>query len=193
MANLTAYGTGTPKASDLLLGTKTATPNTNEQNITQNFSVASVLALGSPPNILTAEILVTDAQLRTLGTTRVVILPTPESGYAYQILGLTTRSRSTGAPSSEFYGWGTQDAIFSWRSSAPFASEHRVIIPNAYLPRGGGASAGGIYVGTPIAGVSRDGASILLGVTSDANPIIAAGEDPNATWRINVTYRLIQI
>jgi hypothetical protein len=42
MANLTAYGTGTPKASDLLLGTKTATPNTNEENITQNFSVSSL-------------------------------------------------------------------------------------------------------------------------------------------------------
>ncbi len=42
MANLTAYGTGTPKASDLLLGTKTATPNTNEENITQNFTVSSV-------------------------------------------------------------------------------------------------------------------------------------------------------
>jgi hypothetical protein len=47
MANLTAYGTGTPKASDLLLGTKTATPNTNEKNITQNFTVSSVAAFAN--------------------------------------------------------------------------------------------------------------------------------------------------
>lgn len=47
MANLTAYGTGTPKASDLLLGTKTATPNTNEQNITQNFTVSSIAAFSN--------------------------------------------------------------------------------------------------------------------------------------------------
>ena len=47
MANLTAYGTGTPKASDLLLGTKTATPNTNEKNITQNFTVSSVAAFSN--------------------------------------------------------------------------------------------------------------------------------------------------
>ena len=47
MANLTAYGTGTPKASDLLLGTKTATPNTNEQNITQNFTLSSVAAFSN--------------------------------------------------------------------------------------------------------------------------------------------------
>jgi hypothetical protein len=47
MANLTAYGTGTPKASDLLLGTKTAAPNTNEENITQNFTVSSVAAFAN--------------------------------------------------------------------------------------------------------------------------------------------------
>ena len=47
MANLTAYGTGTPKASDLLLGTKTATPNTNEKNITQNFTVSGVAAFAN--------------------------------------------------------------------------------------------------------------------------------------------------
>ena len=81
---------------------------------------------------------------------------------------------------------------FSWRSSAPFASEHRVIIPNGYLPRGGGAGADGMYVGTPIAGGSRDDAAIKLGVTSDINPIITPGEDPNANWKINVTYRLIK-
>ena len=47
MANLTAYGTGTPKASDLLLGTKTATPNTNEKNITQHFTVSGVAAFAN--------------------------------------------------------------------------------------------------------------------------------------------------
>ena len=47
MANLTAYGTGTPKASDLLLGTKTATPNTNEKNITQNFTISGVAAFAN--------------------------------------------------------------------------------------------------------------------------------------------------
>ena len=51
MANLTAYGTGTPKASDLLLGTKTAAPNTNEENITQNFSVSSLAAFVNTYNL----------------------------------------------------------------------------------------------------------------------------------------------
>jgi len=190
MANLTAYGTGTPKASDLLLGTKTATPNTNEQNITQNFTVGSIAALASAPNIVTATVLVTDAQIRTLGTTPVVILPAVE-GYAYQIIGLTTQAFSASSSIGEFYDWGAQDGLFSWRTTL-FTGSHRVEIPNAELPDAGGVPNAGLYVGTPIAGAFRNNASLLLGVTSNTNPVIAAGEDPNATWKINVTYRLIE-
>jgi hypothetical protein len=188
MAIISSYPTITPTSSDLVLVVDTS----EDGNPTKTATIGSVNALATAPDISTAEVLVTDAQLRTLGTTRVAILPEPGSGYAYQILGLTTQSLSTGAPTSEFYDWGTQDAAFSWRRPS-IALEHRVIIPNIYLPKGGGASADGMYVGTPIAGGSRDGAAIKLGVTSDINPIITPGEDPNATWTINVTYRLIQI
>ena len=188
MAIANSYPVGTVKTEDLILGTSIPLAGTNDKPVTKNFSVASVLALGSPPNILTATVLVTDAQLRTLGTARVAILPTPESGYTYQMLGLTTQALNTGGSGND-YNWGTQDAVFSWRSNAPIASEHRVEIPNGELPSGeiGVAS---FYVGTPIAGSQRDGA-IKLGVTNDTNPIITG--NPSATWRINVTYRLIQI
>ena len=192
MAIANSYPVGTIKTEDLILGTSIPLAGTNDKPVTKNFSVASFLALGSPPNILTAEVLVTDAQLRTLGTTRVDILPKPGDGYAYQILGLTTQALSSG-PLAEFYDWGTQDAVFSWRSSAPFVAEHRVIIPNGQLPVGGSLLNAGIYVGTPLAGGSRDDAAIKLGVTSDTNPIITPGEDPNANWKINVTYRLIKV
>ena len=188
MAIISSYPTITPTSSDLVLVVDTS----EDGNPTKTATIGSVNALATAPDISTAEILVTDAQLRTLGTTQAIILPRPGSGYAYQILGLTTRSRSTGAPSSEFYDWGTQSAVFSWRTTAPLTSEHRVEIPNIYLPKGGGASANAIYVGTPTAGVFRDDAALILGVTSDANPIITPGEDPNATWEINVTYRSIE-
>jgi hypothetical protein len=191
MAIAQAYPLGTPKTNDLIVGTSIPAANTNEDPKTVNFPISGIVALANSERIATAEVTITDAQLRTLGTTRVEILPKPGSGYAYQILGLTTQALSSGSL-GEFYDWGTQDAIFSWRSSAPFVSEHRVIIPNGQLPVGGGLLNAGIYVGTPIAGGSRDDSAIKLGVTSDTNPIIAAGEDPNATWRINVTYRLIK-
>lgn len=47
MANLSAYGIGSPKASDLLLGTKIGTANTDEVPITQNFTVSSVAAFAN--------------------------------------------------------------------------------------------------------------------------------------------------
>ena len=52
MANITAYPTnGSPKASDLLLGTKVATPNTEEQPITNNVTIASVAAFANTYNL----------------------------------------------------------------------------------------------------------------------------------------------
>ena len=49
----------------------------------------------------------------------------------------------------------------------------------------------GFYVATPIAGGQRNDAAIKLGVTNDTNPIITG--NPSATWRINVTYRVIKL
>lgn len=45
MANLSAYPTNTPKNSDLLVGTKTARPDTEEKPITSNFSISDVSRL----------------------------------------------------------------------------------------------------------------------------------------------------
>mgnify|MGYP003637104874 CR=1 FL=1 len=46
MANITAYPTnGSPKASDLLLGTKVATPGTTEQPTTNNVTISSLGSL----------------------------------------------------------------------------------------------------------------------------------------------------
>ena len=46
MANITAYPTnGSPKASDLLLGTKVATPGTTEQPTTNNVTINSLGSL----------------------------------------------------------------------------------------------------------------------------------------------------
>jgi hypothetical protein len=189
MAIADSYPVGTVKTEDLILGTSIPLAGTNDKPVTKNFSVASVLALGSPPNISTATVLVTDAQIRTLGTTPVVILPAVE-GYAYQILGLTTQALSSGSM-GEYYDFGAQDGLFSWRTTL-FTSAHRVEIINSQLPAGGGLLNAGIYVGTPIAGDFRFDAALILGLTSNTNPTIDAGEDPNATWKINVTYRLIQ-
>ncbi len=189
MAIANSYPVGTVKTEDLILGTSIPLAGTNDKPVTKNFSVASVLALGSPPNVLTATVLVTDAQLRTLGTAPVEILPAV-AGYSYQMLGLSTVTRNAGGAGDD-YDWGTQSAVFSWRTSAPLSSEHRVEIPYTVLPDGGlGPISGGIQVGTLIAGNFRVNASLKLSVTSSTNPIITG--TPSATWKINVTYRLIE-
>ena len=189
MAIANSYPVGTIKTEDLILGTSIPLAGTNDKPVTKNFSVASFLALGSPPNILTAEVLVTDAQLRTLGTTPVVILPAVV-GYGYQILGLTTQTIDAGTI-ADSYDWGGQDGLLSYRTTL-FTSAHRVEIPNAQLPSGGAGLSAGIYVETPIAGDFRFDYALVLGVTSNTNPTIGVGEDPSATWKINVTYRLIK-
>jgi len=52
MATLTAYPTNsTPKASDLLLGTKVPTINSDEQPITSNVTIASVASFANSYNL----------------------------------------------------------------------------------------------------------------------------------------------
>ena len=185
MAIISSYPTITPTSSDLVLVVDTS----EDGNPTKTATIGSVNALATAPGILTATVLVTDAQLRTLGTAPVVILPAV-AGYTYQILGLTTQALSTSSI-GEFYDFGAQDGLFSWRTTF-FTGSHRVEIPNTNLPKGGAVSSTGLYVGTPIAGVFRDNAALILGVTSNTNPIITPGENPSATWKINVTYRSIE-
>ena len=47
MSILQSYPKGTPKADDLLLGTKTPPANTNDLPITQNFSVSDVASFAN--------------------------------------------------------------------------------------------------------------------------------------------------
>jgi len=46
MANITAYPTGTVKASDLILGTSVPLANTDDFAVTQNFTASSISSLG---------------------------------------------------------------------------------------------------------------------------------------------------
>jgi len=191
MAIAQAYPIGTPKTNDLLVGTSMPLADTDADPITKNFPISGIVALANSERIATTEITITDAQLRTIGDTPVEILPAV-SGYIYQILGATAQSMNAGEV-GDAYDWQNQDGFISWRNTF-LTNAHRVEIPNGQLPSGG-ASVGGLetYVEIPIAGSSRVNSPLIIGVTSNTNPIINTGENPSATWRINVTYRLIQV
>jgi len=185
MAIINSYPTITPTSSDLVLIVDTSASG----NPTKTATVGSINASATAPDIQVATKTITNAQLRTLGTTSVEILP-GVVGYGYQILGLTTQTINAGTI-GDSYDWSSQNGIFSWRTSS-FTGTHRVEIPTSKLPSGGFGLSADFFVGTPIAGDFRLDGSLLLGVTSNTNPIIGVGEDPIATWVINVTYRLIK-
>ncbi len=141
-------------------------------------------------NIETAQVTVTDAQIRTLGTVPVEILP-GVVGYTYEILGATTQSIGSGAV-GDSYEWGGQSGVISSRNNL-FAGLHKVEIPNNQLPSGGGEISDFIYVGTPVAGISRTNSPIKVTVSDNIDPTIPTLETPSAIWKINITYRLIQV
>ena len=191
MANTRNYPSATAKSSDLVLGTSMPLANTNDDPRTVNFSIGQINGLANSPDIATAQVLVTDAQIRTLGTVPVQILPGVD-GYIYEILGITTQSTSSSGPIGSGYDWSASgDGVFYGRGF--LATEHRVEIPNADLPSGSGVSAGEVYVATPIAGGFRTGAVLRLTTTLGVDPGIPIGQTPVATWTINVTYRLIKV
>jgi len=190
MANTRSYPKVNAKSSDLILGTSMPLPSTNDDPRTVNFSVGQINGLANSPDIATAKFTITDAQIRTLGTAPVEILPAV-IGYIYEILGVTAQSVNYGSI-GDAYDWGGQNGVISSRSSV-FTDLHKVEIPNAKLPSGGGGFSDSLYVGTPLAGISRTNGSIKVTVTDNIDPTIPIAQTPIAQWVINITYRLIQV
>ena len=183
MAIISSYPTITPTSSDLVLVVDTS----EDGNPTKTATVGSINASATAPDILTATVLVTDAQLRTLGTAPVVILPAV-TGCIYEILGITTFAKNSGG-SGASYNWSASgDGVFYGQGFT--ATDHRLEVPNAQLPVGGFNIDASAFVGTPIAGRYRIDAALRLSTTLGVDPTLVLS--PNATWTINVTYRLIQ-
>jgi hypothetical protein len=191
MAIAQAYPIGTPKTNDLLVGTSMPLADTDADPITKNFPISGIVALANSEKIATTAITITNAQLSAIGDTPVEILP-GVSGYIYQILGATAQPINAGVL-GDAYDWQGQNGFISWRNTF-LTNAHRVEIPNGQLPSGG-VSVGGLetYVEIPIAGSSRVNSPLIIGVTNNTNPITNIGESPSATWKINLTYRLIQL
>jgi hypothetical protein len=188
MANTISYPKVNAKSSDLVLGTSMPLPSTNDSPRTVNFSISQINGLANSPDIATAKVTITDAQIRTLGTVPVEILPAV-TGYIYEILGVTTQSINSGGLGDEYDWDNSGDGVIYGRGF--LATEHRVEIPNANLPDGG-LSPGEPYVATPIAGSFRGGSGVEVSTTLGVNPTTLPAQTPVAQWVINITYRLIQ-
>ena len=183
MAIISSYPTITPTSSDLVLVVDTS----EDGNPTKTATVGSINASATAPSIAVSAVSVTNAQLVTLGTVPVEILPSV-TGYTYEILGITTYAKNSGSV-NDSYNWSASgNAVFYGQGFT--ADDHRLEIPNTYLPSGSFNIDANVFAGTPIAGRYRISAALRLSTTLGVDPTVVLS--PNATWTINVTYRLIQ-
>jgi hypothetical protein len=149
---------------------------------------ASLADAGITSGIETAQITVTDAQIRTLGTVPVEILP-GVTGKIYQIIGLTVQDIGN-AGLTDSYDWSASgDGVFYGQGFA--STQHRVEIPNSKLPQGGGSLAPDAYIATPINGSWKSGASVKVSTTTGVDPTVV--NSPSAEMIVNITYRLIDL
>ena len=184
MSILQSYPKGTPKKGDYIIGTSMPPANSGEMPTTRNFSVDSIASLGNAPNVVTTTFTVTDAQLRTLGTTDVTLLTLAgDSGNGEYLQLISASILQGGGTIGSSYTWDAAGAFISWNDAEP--GNNKIIIPQSQLP------SGGFSIGTPYTiaaadGIYRRGGDLKLGTATD--PVIVG--TPNGTLTINLTYRL---
>ena len=85
MAIANSYPMGTPKSSDLLLGTSVPDVGSNEKPSTRNFSISDVTTLATQGYAEVTKA-ISNAEWLDLATTSVQIIPTPGTGKALQVI-----------------------------------------------------------------------------------------------------------
>tara|TARA_R110000824_G_scaffold250466_1_gene439262 strand:+ start:37 stop:555 length:519 start_codon:yes stop_codon:yes gene_type:complete len=88
MAIANSYPTGTPKSGDLLLGTSSPTPGTDEKPSTRNFSVEAVASLVKRGYTEITKTL-TKAEYQALQATDITLVPAQGVGKYIKVLSIT--------------------------------------------------------------------------------------------------------
>ena len=85
MAIANSYPMGTPKSSDLLLGTSVPDVGSTEKATTRNFSISEVVTLATK-NYVEVTKAISNAEWLALATTSVQIIPAQGSGKVIQVI-----------------------------------------------------------------------------------------------------------
>ena len=185
MSILQSYPKGTPKKGDYIIGTSMPTAGSDEMPTTRNFSVDSIAGLGNAPNVVTTTFTITTAQLETLGTTDVTLLPLAGGTGDGEYLQLISASILAGGGAlGSSYTWDAAGAFISSKNPGA-ATNHKITIPQLQLPDGSGVIQQP-YTIAASDGSYRRGGDLILGTAAD--PVIVG--TPNGTLTINLTYRL---
>jgi len=184
MAIAQAYPLGTPKTNDLVVGTSIPAANTNEDPKTVNFPISGIVALANSERIATAKVTVTDAQLRTLGTTPVTLLDLNGASFVGEYIQLISASfECINGSAGSSYTWAAGGAEISYTFGN--ANSNSFLIPQLDLPNGSGITQ------LPYTIAARDGKyqrGASLRLYTATNPVIVGS--PNGSLVINLTYRL---
>ena len=90
MAIANSYPMGTPKSSDLLLGTSVPDVGSTEKATTRNFSISEVVTLATKSYVEVTKT-ISNAEWLALPTTSVVLIPAQGAGTAIKILAATLK------------------------------------------------------------------------------------------------------
>jgi len=182
MAQIVTYPTGTPKDGDYLIGTSVPPVNSDENPKTRNFAISSVLGLASTSYIKTEKIIVSTAELKSLGGPAKILIdnPGPDKNII-QLYGVVFEVTGNAALNNLAFA---NDLEITSKSSAG-VTPFKYVIPQAIA----NDSPGTFYIPSLTAGETEFGSKLVLTTSS------APTETGTAVTTMNIwiTYRIFNI
>lgn len=123
MAIANSYPMGTPKSTDLLLGTSVPVVGTDEQATTRNFSISAVATLATQ-GYLEVTKTISNAEWLALPTTSIDLIPAPGTGKVIKVLAATLKFNY--ATSSFFF---PGDIIIGSGTTSANTNAHQCSLP----------------------------------------------------------------
>jgi hypothetical protein len=181
MAIINSYPTVTPTGSDLIIGTDVSV----EGNPTKTFTIASINAIATAPDVITTKVSITDAQIQTLGTSNIEVIPV-QSGQAIQIIAAAITT--TGGVIGQNYTF-TGGGVLSTDPGSGVATIHKSTFPINTMNAIGGAAVANFTGGETTEGAMRKGGSLTFGTSDDANPTNSG--TANGGCDLYITYKIL--
>ncbi len=181
MAIINSYPTITPKSGDLVIITDTST----EGNPTKTATIASINAIATAPDVITTKVSITNAQIQTLGTSNIEVIPS-QSGQAIQVIAAAIVT--TGGVFGENYTF-TGNGVLSTDPGSASATIHKATFPISAMNEIGGSSIVNFTGGELLEGDMRIGGGLKFGTSDDANPTNSG--TANGGCDLYITYKIL--
>ncbi len=183
MAIINSYPTTTPTSSDLVLITDTSV----QGNPTKTATVGSINAIAVAPEIVTTKVSITDAQIQTLGTVNVEVIPV-QSGQSVQVIAAALTNTGPGGGIGDNYVF-TGTGVLSWDPGSASATINKTTFPIATMNNIGGSLVADFTGAEITEGSMRKSAGLKFGTSDNANPTLNGS--PNGGCDLYITYKIL--